>query len=144
MTVSRPGTATMIRLFISLGLHLLGSALGLIIAALVLEDMSIDGVSFVIAVLIFVGVRVVAEPLISSVAIKHMRSLLGSVALVSTFVGLLVTVLVSDGLDIDGAWTWVMATVVVWLVVLLAGIILPALFLKEAVQQRRSGADGGR
>ena len=74
-----------------------------------------------------------------------MPALRGSVALIATFVGLLVTDLVSDGLNIVGASTWILATIIVWLGGLLAGIILPMIFLKKAVDDepgRRSGAAG--
>jgi putative membrane protein len=39
---------------------------------------------------------------------------------------------VSDGLTIDGALTWVLATVIVWAASLLAGLILPVFLLKRA------------
>ncbi len=124
----------MIRFLISIALHLAANAIGLIVASLFLDDMSLDGVAFVIAVLIFTGVEVIAQPLIRKIAVKHMESLLGSVALVTTFVGLLITELISDGIEIHGAWTWVLTTIIVWLSVLIAGIILPAIFLKKAVE----------
>jgi putative membrane protein len=48
-----------------------------------------------------------------------------------------VTVAVSDGLDISGLFTWVLATVIVWAAALLAGFILPAIFVKRAVGEAR-------
>ena len=127
----------MIRFLISTGLHLLGNAIGLIVASLVLDDMSLDGVAFVIALLIFTAVEVVAEPLIRKIAVKNAEPLLGSVALVTTFVGLLITDIFSDGLQIEGAWTWVLATIIVWLVAMLAAMVLPAIFLKNTAEKRR-------
>ena len=58
-------------------------------------------------------------------------------SLVTTFLALLVTDLLSDGLDIEGALTWVLATVIVWLGTLLAGVILVRLFVKDARDDRR-------
>jgi putative membrane protein len=127
----------MIRFLISTGLHLLGNAIGLIVAALFLDDMSLDGVAFVIALLIFTAVEVLAQPLIRKFAVKHAEPMLGGVALVTTFVGLVITDVFSDGLQIEGAWTWVLATIIVWLVAMVAAIILPAIFLKNAVENRR-------
>ena len=128
----------MIRFLISTGLHLLGNAIGLIVAALFLDDMSLDGVAFVIALLIFTAVEVLAQPLIRKFAVKHAEPMLGGVALVTTFVGLVITDVFSDGLQIEGAWTWVLATIIVWLVAMIAAIILPAIFLKNAAENRRN------
>lgn len=130
----------MIRFLISTGLHLLGNAIGLIVAALFLDDMSLDGVAFVIALLIFTAVEVLAQPLIRKFAVKHAEPMLGGVALVTTFVGLVITDVFSDGLNIEGAWTWVLATIIVWLVAMVAAIILPAIFLKNAAEKRRETA----
>jgi putative membrane protein len=55
-----------------------------------------------------------------------------------TFLGLLLTSLISDGLRIEGASTWVLATVIVWVASLLATLALPLLFAKRAVEERRS------
>jgi uncharacterized membrane protein YvlD (DUF360 family) len=123
----------MARTLISAALHLAANAIGLLVAALVLDDMSIDGVSFVVAVVIFTVVEVIAQPLIQKIAVKNAHALVGSVALITTFVGLVVTDIISDGLSISGAWTWVLATLVVWLAGMLAGLILPAIFLKKTV-----------
>jgi hypothetical protein len=130
----------MIRMLISAAIHLAANAVGLIAAAVVLDDMSIDGAAFIIALLIFTVVEVIAQPLIRQMAIRNVEALLGSVALITTYVGLLVTDLVSDGLTIEGLWTWVLATIVVWLAVLVAALILPMIFLKRAVAGDR--ADG--
>lgn len=56
----------------------------------------------------------------------------------TTFVGLLVTTLISDGLQINGATTWLLATLVVWLAALLADLILPVLLVKKAVNTSRA------
>jgi putative membrane protein len=48
-----------------------------------------------------------------------------------------VTDAVSDGLDISGLLTWVLATVIVWAAALLAGFILPAIFVKRARGEAR-------
>lgn len=127
----------MVRALISAGLKLLANAVGLLVAAAVLDDMSIDGAAFVVAVVIFTVVEIVAQPLITKMALKNAEALMGGTALVTTFVGLVITSLISDGLEITGATTWLLATLIVWLAALLAGIILPALLLKKAVDERR-------
>jgi phosphotransferase system glucose/maltose/N-acetylglucosamine-specific IIC component len=63
---------------------------------------------------------------------------LGGVALIATFASLLITDLISDGLDIEGVGTWIAATVIVWLAALLAAFILPFLGLKKYMEERRA------
>ena len=65
-----------------------------------------------------------------------MPALRGGVALVTTFVGLVITASVSDGLSISGTTTWIMATIIVWLAALLAALILPIFLVKKAVATR--------
>jgi len=89
------------------------------------------------AVLIFTVVEVVFEPMLRQMAMKSAQALMGSVSLIITFVGLLVTDLVSDGLQITGLSTWVLATIIVWLAALVAGLILPLILVKRAVSDRR-------
>jgi uncharacterized membrane protein YvlD (DUF360 family) len=127
----------MIRLLIRLALTLAGNAIGLLVANWVLDDMALDAGSFFIALLIFTGVEVLAQPLLRQMALKSVEALQGATALVTTFVALLVTDLISDGLSISGFWTWLAATLIVWLASLLAGIILPLIFLREATEERR-------
>lgn len=127
----------MIRLLVSAVIYLVANAIGLLVANALLDDMSVDSSAFLIAVLIFTGVEVLVQPLITQIAIKNANALVGSSALIATLIGLIVTVAVSDGLDISGLVTWVLATVVVWAAALLAGFILRASFVKRAVGEAR-------
>jgi len=123
-------------MLISVGIRLLANTVGLLVAASVLDGMTITGAAFVVAVLIFTVVEVIADPLLTKMALTNLPALRGGVALVTTFVGLLITSLVSSGLDISGAKTWLMATFIVWLAALLAGLILPVFLVKKAVDNR--------
>jgi putative membrane protein len=128
----------MVRMLIRVALHIAGNAIGLILANLLLSDMSLDASAFIIALLIFTGVEILVQPLLRQIAFKNQASAIqGSTALITTFVALLVTDLISDGLSISGGLTWVLATIIVWLATMLAGIILPMIFLKNAVEERR-------
>lgn len=127
----------MIRLLIRIGLALLGDAIGLWIASLVLDGMTIDGLGFVLAVVIFTVLTFVFEPLIDRVASNRAPALSGGSALISTFLSLLITDLVSDGLNIEGVGTWVAATVIVWICTMIAGWLLPLLFLRNVRENRR-------
>ncbi len=123
----------MIRWLLSALLYLAANALALWIADLVLDDMSLNASAFIMAVLIFTGVEVLISPLLTSMVIRGASALRGSVALFATFIGLLVTYVVTDALNISGVDTWIAATVIVWLGGLIAGLILPLIFVKRAV-----------
>jgi len=127
----------MIRLLIRIGLSLLGNALGLWVASLILSDMSVSGTAFVIAVIIFTVLTAVIQPLITKMAMQNAPALQGSSALVTTFVALLITELVSDGLTISGLSTWIFATVIVWFFTMIAAWLLPMFLLKEAVDNKK-------
>lgn len=126
----------MIRFLLRTVLALLGNALGLWIAALVLDDMSISGTAFIVAVAIFTVLTVVLQPLITKAAMQNAPALQGSSALVTTLLALVITDLVSDGLSISGLVTWVLATVIVWLVTMLAAVLLPMFLFKNMLEER--------
>jgi len=117
---------------------LLANASGLIVAAVLLAGMSITGAAFVIAVLIFTIVEVVADPLVTKIALRSVPALRAGVALVTTLLSLLITTWLSSGLTPSGATTWVLATLIVWLTALLADVILPVVLVKDAVDTRKA------
>jgi putative membrane protein len=129
-----------IRLVVTVVMHVIACAVGLIVAAAILDDMALDVSGFLIAVAIFAAVDLIAQPLIIKIGWKHAQALTGSSALLSTFVGLVVTTIVSDGLRIDGATTWLLATVIVWAASLVAVILLPVTVFKRWLGQRQSSA----
>ena len=128
----------MIRMLISFGIRLLANAVGLIVANLVLDDMELNASGFVIAVLIFTVAQVILQPLIVKIAMTNANALMGATALVTTLVGLIITDLVSDGLSITGFVTWCLATVIVWAAALIAGLILPLILVKKAVNNNNA------
>lgn len=117
---------------VSAVVYVAANAIGLLAAAVLLDDLSVNGTAFVTAVVLFTAVEVVARPLLTQIAVKHAGALVGGTALVATLIGLVVTTWLSDGLHIRGAMTWVMATVIVWAAALLAGFGLRALVVKRA------------
>lgn len=126
----------MIRLLIRTLIALVANAVGLIVAAAVLDGMELDGAAFVLAVIIFTVVYALMLPFTASQARRSGSAALGGgVALIATLVALIVTDLISDGLTIDGIGTWIAATVIVWLASLLAGFILPYLGLKKYLEE---------
>lgn len=128
----------MVRFLVRTGIGLLGNAVGLVVASLVFSGFDIDLTSFIVAVVIFTVSFAVLTPFIVSVLRRNDSSAaaLGGVALISTFVALVITDLFSDGLSISGIGTWIGATVVVWFVSLIAVWILPFLGLKKYLESR--------
>ena len=114
-------------------LLLLANALALLAASILLIGFTINAVGFVLAVCIFTASTVLLEPLITKIAREKAPYLLGGIALVTTFVGLLVTTLVTDGLSITGIRTWLFATLVIWLATVVASLVLPRFMFKEVL-----------
>ena len=127
----------MIRLLLTLAIQLLANAIGLIVAASVLDDMEVAVSGFVVAVAVFTAVYAIAQPFFTQMALSRVPALRGGVALIATLAGLIVTALVTDGLTIDGIWTWVLAALIVWLVALVGVLLLPAVLIKKHVEERR-------
>lgn len=123
----------MMRFIASSVLTLLGNAVGLIFAALLLPNFHIHLVGFVVSVLFFTGVEILLSPFVLKMAVRYLPALRGGIALVTTLVGLILTSIFTDGLSINGLSTWVMAPLIIWLSVLLAGILLPMVIFKKTL-----------
>ena len=121
------------KFFARMALSLLANALALLVASVLLTGFAINGLAFVVAVFIFTASTTILEPLITKIATQNAPYLLGGIALVTTFVGLLVTTLITDGLRIMGIGTWVMATLITWLATVVGSLILPRFLFKEVL-----------
>jgi hypothetical protein len=128
----------MIRLVVRTIVALLANAIGLIVAAAVLDDMHLNGSAFILAVLIFTVVFALMQPFLASQLRRAGSAVLGGVALIATLVSLIVTDVASDGLTITGVGTWIAATVIVWLAAVVAAFVLPFLGLKKYLEENRS------
>ena len=126
----------MVRAFFSVLVHLIANALGLILAAWILDDMTLNASGFLLALLIFTIIEIVIQPLIVQMSMRHARALAGSSALLASFVALVITAWVSDGLQISGSTTWLLATVIIWAASLLLGILLPLVVFKRWMAER--------
>jgi hypothetical protein len=130
-----------IRFLISAAIFLASAAIGLLAANAALDDMSVDATSFVIVVVVFAALQGVLQPFIVKMARQYAPPLLGGIGLVTTFVSLLVTSLVTDGLQISGFDTWVFAALIVWIVTMIATLLLPLIFVKRKVSERRASSE---
>jgi putative membrane protein len=104
-----------VRLAVRIVLAVVANAIALLIAAALLDGVRIDAAGFALAVIIFSLASLIVTPVLGWIVLKRMRALLGVIALVTTFAALLITDLLSDGFEIEGALDWVLATVIVWL-----------------------------
>lgn len=127
----------MVRFLIRAAIFLGTAALGLLVASWILPDFHLDGLGFFVAVLVFAVAQSILSPFILKMAARHAPAVLGGIGLVSTFVALLVANLVPDGIRIEGALTWVLATLVVWIITALGAWLLPLIFLKKRAGDRR-------
>ena len=129
----------MIRFLVRTLILFVANAVGLLVAAVVLDDMSMDVQGFLIDVVIFTIVVALLSPFLDS-SFRRGRagsSALGGVALIATLIALVVADLLSDGLSISGVGTYVLAAVIVWAASLIAAFILPFLGLKKFLSERR-------
>jgi hypothetical protein len=130
----------MVRFLWTTLIYLLSSAVGLLVANWILDDMSVTAAAFVWVVVIFTVVQAIITPFLFKAVHNNASALVGAVGLISTFVSLLVAYWLSDGLKISGSITWLWATLIIWLVTMLATLLLPLFIAKEAL----GGKVGGR
>jgi uncharacterized membrane protein YvlD (DUF360 family) len=128
----------MVRFLIRAAIFLVTAALGLLIAAWILPDFHIEWGGFLVAAAVFAIAQSVLSPFIFNLARKYASAILGGIGLVSTFLALLIASLFPGGIRIEGAVTWVLATLVVWIVTALGGWVLPLLFLRKRANDRVS------
>ncbi len=116
---------------------LAGNAIGLLLASLLLSEFAIRPISFIVVVIVFTLVQVIAEPLILKLGEKKAPALKGGIALIVTFVGLLVTDLITAGLTIGGISNLLAATLLVWLGALIGSIVLPIYVFPELRESKK-------
>ena len=111
--------------------YLIANAVGLLLAARLLQGFSIDPLSFLIVVVAFSVIQAVLSPIVTSLSRKHLPQLMGGVALVTVFIGLFVTDLILDGMVIGGISNWLASTLLVWLGSLIATILIPRYVFRQ-------------
>ncbi|WP_244929915.1 hypothetical protein [Nocardioides sp. W7] len=135
----------MIRLLLRTIVFLASAAIGLVVASLVLDEVTVTTEGFLLVVVIFAVIQTVISPFLARVAAKNATALLGGVGLLATFVALLVVTVWGDAVTIEGGVaTWIAATVIVWLATALATLLLPVLLVVGRRKRRDAGsADDG-
>ena len=121
----------MIRFLLRVAVFLGSSAIGLLVAGWLVPGVSSSALGFIAAVAIFTVTPAILSPLFLKMANRYASAFLGGIGLVSTFVALLAASLLTNGLSIHGMGSWIVATVVVWLVTAFATVVLPALLPRD-------------
>ena len=131
----------MITFLIRAAIFVVSAALGLIVADLILDGFHIDWNDwwgFVLAVVIFAVIQSVLAPWVLKITRRHAPALLGGIGIIATLVALVVVVLIPGaGIGISEPLAWVLAPVIVWVITALATWLLPPLFIKKQVSERR-------
>ena len=120
----------MLRFLIRLAIYLGTAALALVITSLILTGFRISASGFLIAIGVFALAQSILTPFIVNMARKYAPAVLGGIGLVSTFVALLIASFFPGGITISGIDTWVLASLIVWLITALGGWLLPLLLLR--------------
>ena len=134
----------MVRLLIRAVIFLVSAALGLLVASWILDDFTVTTTGFALTVVVFAIAQSVLAPFIAKMTNRYAPAFLGGIGLVSTYVALLIASIVGDGLQIDGVQTWILATLIVWLVTALATLVLPMIFIRNKVQGKQGTRDTPR
>ncbi|GAA3206094.1 hypothetical protein [Microbacterium terregens] len=132
----------MITFLIRAAIFVVSAAVGLIVADLILPGFHIDWSDwwgFALAVLIFAVIQSVLAPWVFKITRRHAAPLLGGIGIISTFIAIVIVVLIPNaGIGISQPLAWVLAPVIVWVITALATWLLPMVFLKRQVAQRRA------
>ena len=127
----------MIRFLVRTAIFFVSTAVGLLIAKLVLDDMSIDATAFLVVIVVVALLQALLAPIMAKMTERNAPALLGAAGLLSTFIALVVANVVVDGLTITGVTTWILATLIVWLGTMIAAFLLPVILVKAGVSSAR-------
>lgn len=128
----------MIRFLVNAAVYMAAAAIGLVVADVLLAGMSIVyPFGFVVAALLFGILQAVLTPFFESITEKNASVLTGAVGLLSAFAALLVTVVASDDITVDGLATWFLAALIIWLASMLAAVILKVTVAKKVIKEVR-------
>ncbi len=107
-------------------------AIGLLVAAWVVPGVSVSVSGFIVAVVLFSAAQTTLSLLILKLPRAYASLLLGGTGLVLTLVALGLASVLTHGLTIRGAASWLAATIVVWLVTTVGAISLPTALVRDA------------
>lgn len=126
----------MIRFLVNLLVHLVFAALALLVAAWLVDGVSLHFGGFLVAVGVFALAQAILGPFVFNMARQYASAVLGGIGLVSTLLALWVATLFPGGLSINGVTAWVLAPLIVWIVTALGGWLVGVLFIEKWLARR--------
>ena len=131
----------MIRMVVRALVFLASAAVGLFVAAALVDGVRVGTSGLLTAIVVFAVLQSVLAPFFATVAARNAPAFLGGIGLLTTFVALFTASQLTTGLSISGGvGTWIAATVVVWLATAVATLALPLLLAKAGLESRRTPA----
>jgi uncharacterized membrane protein YvlD (DUF360 family) len=129
----------MIRFLVNLAVYMGSAAIALVIADVVLGDnfQVSYPLGLVIATVIFGVIQAILSPFFESVTERNAQMLTGAAGLFSAFVALIATETITDSLNVQGATTWFLAALIIWLGSMFAGFLLKVTVAKRFIQEVR-------
>jgi hypothetical protein len=127
-----------IRFLINMVIFFASALLGLFVADLVLPNLTVDGKSYFFVAIIFAVIQAILSPLIFKMVRRNASAFTGGVGLISTLIALIITSIISSGLDINGLTTWILAALIVWLAGAIAAFVLPMILVKKAITEKHA------
>ena len=128
----------MIRFLIRVAVYFASAFIGLWVADLLLSGLSIAVSSYFTVAIIFALIQAIISPLVFKMTAKNANAFIGGVGLLSVFVSLLITNILLSGITVTGFSTWILASLIIWLVTAIAAFILPFIVAKNVVEERRN------
>ncbi len=121
---------------------LVGVAVGIVVASLVLSDMSLSAAALVETTVIFWLVHIVVQFLALRILVRQPSvALAGLLAVASTIVSLIIVALIVSGLRIHGLSTYLFATLIIWVATALADMVGTRM-IRDRRQDRRQERRG--
>lgn len=128
----------MIRFLVNTAVYMAAAAIGLIVADVVLDGLSIVyPIGFLVAAVLFGLIQALLTPFFESITEKNASVLTGAVGLLSAFVALFITAAISDDISVDGLTTWFLAALIIWLASMVAALILKLTVAKKIIKEVR-------
>ena len=125
----------MIRFLVNTAVYMAAAAIGLLVADIVVDDLSVTyPIGFITAALLFGLIQAILTPFFEKTARDNASILTGGAGLFSALIALFITATVSDDLTINGVATWFIAALVIWLASMFAGFLLKITVAKKVIQ----------
>lgn len=115
---------TMIAWVLRTAVAVVANAVALLVAALVLSRFEINVLPFITVAVIFTLAIILIEPIADELAGRYAPGVRWLASLVTVFAGLVIAnVVAGDAVSITGVWTWVWATLIVWVGTLVYALV---------------------